>query len=67
MDKSNENMGQVSIDETADEATEADCMKWGLPLAEIYKLSLKFYKGKNFLINFVSSFHVFCLHFRQIG
>lgn len=32
--------------EIAEEASEQDCIKWGVPLVEIYKLSLKFYKGR---------------------
>lgn len=45
MDKSTAKMVKLSIDETAEEVSEENCMKWGLPLLEIYKLSLKFYKG----------------------
>lgn len=29
----------------AEEAVEENQMKWGMQLAEIYRLSLKFYKG----------------------
>ena len=48
MDKNTSKLSTLLIDDTAEEATEEDCVKWGLPLVDIYKLSLKFYKGKNF-------------------
>ncbi|CRL03903.1 CLUMA_CG017025, isoform A [Clunio marinus] len=47
MEKTCEKLSNLSIDETAEEASEHDCLKWGLPLNEIYKLSLKFYKDKS--------------------
>ena len=31
---------------TAEEAVEENQMKWGMQLSDIYRLSLKFYKGK---------------------
>lgn len=37
-------LDKIDIADQAEEATEAD-LKWGLELTEIYKLSLKFYKG----------------------
>lgn len=46
MEKSTLKVAALSIDETAEEANEEDCIKWGLPLVDIYKLSLKFYKGR---------------------
>lgn len=46
MDKTKERLAKLSIDETGEEMKEKDCVKWDLPLVEIYKLSLKFYKGK---------------------
>lgn len=46
MEKNTLKVAALKIDETAEEADEKDCLKWGLPLVEIYKLSLKFYKGK---------------------
>lgn len=39
------NFSKLSLDETAEEASEDNCLKWDLPLLEIYKLSLKFFKG----------------------
>lgn len=48
MEKTKERQAKLSIDETGEEMKEEDCIKWGLPLLEIYKLSLKFYKGKEF-------------------
>lgn len=46
---------KLSIDETGEEASEENSLKWGLPLVEIYKLSLKFYKGKRKIRIFHSS------------
>lgn len=46
MDESTAKLVKLSIDDTAEEVTEESCLKWGLPLIEIYKISLKFFKGK---------------------
>lgn len=51
MDKNKERLAKLSIDETGEELREEECMKWGLPLVDIYKLSLKFYKGEDFSWN----------------
>lgn len=45
MKENTEKLLKLKIDETATEANEDDCLKWGLPLPEIFKLSMKFYKG----------------------
>lgn len=37
-------LDKIDIHDQAEEATEAD-LKWEMELTEIYKLSLKFYKG----------------------
>lgn len=38
-------LDKVDISEKAKEALEDGELKWGIELTEIYKLSLKFYKG----------------------
>lgn len=38
-------LDKVDINDQAEEATEDGELKWGMELKEIYKLSLKFYKG----------------------
>lgn len=48
MEKNTSKMEKLSLDESAEEASDENCLKWGVPLLEIYKLSLKFYKGKRF-------------------
>ncbi|KAG5672164.1 hypothetical protein PVAND_002317 [Polypedilum vanderplanki] len=40
------NIGKLSVDETGQEASEQNEMKWGMQLVEIYRLALKFYKDK---------------------
>lgn len=45
MDSNIVKIKQLSIDETAQEANEEDSLKWGLPLAEVYKMAFKYYKG----------------------
>lgn len=37
---------KIAIDEMGQEVFEESCMKWDLPLSEIYKLAMKFYKGE---------------------
>lgn len=49
MDNLKTNLAKVAIDETGQEASEQDELKWGLPLKEAYRFALKFYKGKNFI------------------
>lgn len=45
MEKTTSKLSTLLIDDIAEEATEENCEKWGLQLSDIYKLSLKFYKG----------------------
>lgn len=46
MEKNTSKPSALLLDDAAEEAIEENCMKWGMPLVDIYKLSLKFYKGK---------------------
>lgn len=43
-------LDKVGIEDIAEEAKEDGDLKWGMDLTEIYKLSLKFYKGFNFMM-----------------
>jgi hypothetical protein len=38
-------LDKIEMSDPAEEATEDADLKWGMDLTEIYKLSLKFYKG----------------------
>lgn len=66
MDKNTTNLAKLSIDEMAEEASEENCLKWGLPLVDIYKISLKFYKGKFFIAFLNLNSTSCCEYFRQI-
>lgn len=37
---------ESTITEMGQEVFEENCLKWDLPLNEIYKLAMKFYKGE---------------------
>lgn len=37
---------KLDVSEMGREVHEDDCLKWELPLNEIYRLALKFYKGE---------------------
>lgn len=39
-------LDKVDLEDRVEEAKEDSHLKWGMDLTEIYKLSLKFYKGK---------------------
>lgn len=39
-------LDKVGFEDRVEEAKEDSNLKWGMDLSEIYKLSLKFYKGK---------------------
>ena len=39
-------LDKVGLEDRVEEAKEDVHVKWGMDLSEIYKLSLKFYKGK---------------------
>lgn len=45
MEESTEKLLKLSMDETGVEASEDECLKWGFPLLEIFKISMKFFKG----------------------
>lgn len=47
----NNKLSKLTIDEMGQEVLEDNCLKWDLPLNEIYKLALKFYKGKISKVN----------------
>lgn len=45
MESLTQKLDKVGITEHAEEALEDGELKWGMDLTELYKLSLKFYKG----------------------
>jgi hypothetical protein len=59
MENLGSNLKKMSIDEVAVEAGDDNEMKWGMNLHEVYKLSLKFYKG-NFFENFSKKISILC-------
>lgn len=45
MEENTEKLLKLSMNEAAVGVNEDECLKWGFPLLEIFKISMKFYKG----------------------
>lgn len=63
-------LDKVGLEDRVEEAKEDGQFKWGMDLFEIYKLSLKFYKGKKKLMIknfFADEFHLFFLQLDKSG